>query len=55
MALTAAQRTLKCDGCGFEAPVGDDWNRIEHPPVGVLTQCPECGSTRVHSRRSESA
>jgi DNA-directed RNA polymerase subunit RPC12/RpoP len=36
----------RCRQCGFEAPPDDDaWGSVEHPPLGELTQCPECGST----------
>jgi predicted RNA-binding Zn-ribbon protein involved in translation (DUF1610 family) len=43
---------LRCVNCGFEdASDSDAWSRIDHPPVGTLTQCPECGSTDVHGRR----
>lgn len=43
---------LKCGGCGFEAPLeGDVWGAATHPTLGTLTQCPECGSTNVHSQR----
>lgn len=42
----------KCFGCGFEAPAdGDAWANAEHPPLGTVVQCPECGSTDVHSGR----
>jgi predicted RNA-binding Zn-ribbon protein involved in translation (DUF1610 family) len=47
---TASNGTLRCSNCGFEAPNGDDWNRVDHPPIGTLTQCPECGSTDIHGR-----
>jgi hypothetical protein len=40
----------KCIGCGFEAAAGSDaWETVNHPSLGSLTQCPECGSTDVHS------
>lgn len=41
---------LKCLACGFEAPAGEAWTRVDHPPLGSLTQCRECGSTNIHSR-----
>ncbi|QZP37111.1 zinc ribbon-containing protein [Halobaculum magnesiiphilum] len=42
---------LTCDGCGFEAPTGDDaWEHVTDPRLGRLTRCPECGSTNVHNR-----
>lgn len=38
--------TLRCRSCGFEAPPDADvWGNVQHPPLGELTQCPECGST----------
>lgn len=41
----------RCDRCGFEAPDGSDaWESVDHPPLGELTRCPECGSTNVYSR-----
>jgi len=41
----------KCSNCGFEAPAGsDEWGSAAHPSLGVLTACPECGSTDVHDR-----
>ncbi len=47
MSLGTVQRCLEC---GFEAPPGSDaWSRVEHPPLGTLTQCPECGSTNTHT------
>ena len=40
----------RCDGCGFEAERGTDaWTAVDHPSLGTLTACPECGSTRVHA------
>lgn len=39
----------KCLTCGREA-AADDWGRGEHPTLGSLTQCPDCGSTDVSSR-----
>ena len=40
----------KCINCGFEAPKGSDWGSTDHPTLGSMTQCPECGSTDVSSR-----
>ena len=40
----------KCLQCGFEAPRGNDWGAADHPTLGSMTQCPECGSTDVSSR-----
>jgi len=41
----------KCIGCGYTAPAGsDEWARASHPPLGTVTQCPECGSTDVHTQ-----
>lgn len=47
---TAAPQ-LKCINCGFQAPTGsDEWETATHPPLGTMTQCPECGSTNVHNQ-----
>ncbi|MFO7925681.1 MAG: hypothetical protein ACQET5_00155 [Halobacteriota archaeon] len=36
----------RCRRCGFEAPPdAGAWGSVYHPPLGELTQCPECGST----------
>jgi hypothetical protein len=41
----------ECIACGFEAAAGSDaWETADHPSLGALTRCPECGSTDVHSR-----
>ncbi|CCQ37578.1 small CPxCG-related zinc finger protein [Natronomonas moolapensis 8.8.11] len=41
----------RCLQCGFEASPDDDaWGTIQHPPLGALTQCPECGSTDTMTR-----
>jgi predicted Zn-ribbon and HTH transcriptional regulator len=37
--------THRCLQCGFESPDADAWDRVDHPPLGTLTQCPDCGST----------
>jgi len=39
-----------CRNCGHEADV-DGWDVVSAPPLGELTQCPECGSTDVTSGR----
>ncbi|MBZ6494139.1 hypothetical protein [Natrinema longum] len=42
----------RCRNCGFEAPCGDDeWQRIEVPKLGRMTQCPDCESTDVITSR----
>jgi len=42
----SAETTHRCKRCGFEAPAGGgEWESVRHPPLGELTQCPECGST----------
>lgn len=39
-----------CDDCGFTAPVGDDaWDKVDYPPLGTISRCVECGSTKVYS------
>lgn len=44
----STESTSRCLNCGFEAPPGaDEWNEIDAPPLGSLTQCPECESTDV--------
>jgi predicted RNA-binding Zn-ribbon protein involved in translation (DUF1610 family) len=48
---TEAVSQLTCLNCGFEAPAGDAWDRVAVPPLGVTTQCPECGSTNIHSHQ----
>jgi predicted RNA-binding Zn-ribbon protein involved in translation (DUF1610 family) len=46
--MATSERPLTCAGCGFEAPAdSDEWTSIDHPPIGTLTQCPDCGSTDV--------
>lgn len=50
----AATETPKatCFGCGFEAPAGGEaWETAEHPPLGTVVRCPECGSTDIHTQR----
>jgi DNA-directed RNA polymerase subunit RPC12/RpoP len=44
----SADRSLICANCGFEATAdSDDRSSVEHPPIGTLAKCPECGSTGV--------
>ncbi|MGM0591346.1 MAG: hypothetical protein ACQETI_06915 [Halobacteriota archaeon] len=49
MALhTTVQRPSRCRNCGFTAASGaDEWKEVMSPPLGTMTQCPECGSTDV--------
>jgi len=49
--MSTTETTLRCVNCGFEAPAGDEWKRVDYPPMGTLTQCPDCGSTNVVNRR----
>lgn len=49
MAAQTKKRPSLCLNCGFEAGPGE-WNAIEVPPLGRMTQCPECRSTNVTSR-----
>lgn len=45
----------QCVNCGFEAAAGgSEWRRVDSPPLGTLTQCPECRSTNVLSGRGAS-
>lgn len=46
---TTSRSRLRCTNCGREAPAGEDWGSLTHPPLGTLTQCLECGSTNVHN------
>jgi len=46
----ATTTRVTCYECGFAAPAGsDDWETATHPSLGVLTRCPECGSTNTTS------
>lgn len=47
---TTETARLKCLRCGAEAPAGDAWGEVPHPPIGSLTQCLECGSTNIHAQ-----
>ncbi|WP_195892491.1 hypothetical protein [Halopiger goleimassiliensis] len=48
----ATAHESRCRNCGFEAPGGDaEWTRIEVPKLGRMTQCPNCESTDVITRR----
>lgn len=42
---------LRCVNCGREAAVDDGWGSATHPTLGAMTQCPDCGSTNVQTRR----
>jgi predicted Zn-ribbon and HTH transcriptional regulator len=45
-------RPSLCLTCGFEAvPDDSEWDTVEAPPLGVLTQCPECESTDITNRQ----
>lgn len=40
----------QCFECRFEAAADDGtWKTTTHPSLGTITQCPECGSTNIHS------
>lgn len=49
MAQNAEGRPMsRCQRCGFRAESGSsEWKTVESPPIGELTQCPDCGSTDV--------
>ena len=49
MLETPTPAQLRCLECGHEGPAGDAWDRVAHPPFGDVTQCPDCGSTNIHS------
>jgi predicted RNA-binding Zn-ribbon protein involved in translation (DUF1610 family) len=50
-ATAAAATAVRCLNCGFEAPAdSDEWEHVEFPSLGTLTQCPECESTDASSR-----
>ena len=53
MAPDTEERPMsRCLNCGFTAESGGpEWDAVESPPLGVLTQCPECGSTDVMTGR----
>jgi predicted Zn-ribbon and HTH transcriptional regulator len=41
----------RCLNCGYEAALDEGgWNSVEAPPLGNLTQCPECNSTNILGR-----
>jgi len=47
---SSAVREKRCYDCQFEAPAGDEsWASVYHPSLGSLTQCPECGGTKVRN------
>lgn len=47
---TAERTRSRCMPCGFEAPFDSErWTVADHPSLGTLTACPECGSTNVVS------
>lgn len=40
----------QCFRCRFRSAVEDgEWKTTTHPSLGTITQCPECGSTNIHS------
>jgi hypothetical protein len=41
----------QCLNCRYEASLeSGEWNSVEVPPLGDLTQCPECGSTNIRGK-----
>jgi predicted nucleic-acid-binding Zn-ribbon protein len=42
--------TLRCAKCG-RSEARDDWETATHPTLGTMTQCPDCGSTNVQTKR----
>ena len=52
MAEESAETMSRCLTCGFEAPDGStEWDLVDVPSLGTLTQCPECASTNVLTGR----
>lgn len=49
MVAQTIQHPSLCLNCGFEAE-SDEWGSVDVPPLGRMTQCPECRSTNVMSR-----
>jgi len=50
MPSKAGVQRKQCFECRFEAAADDDeWVTTTHPSLGTITQCPECGSTNIHS------
>jgi Zn finger protein HypA/HybF involved in hydrogenase expression len=47
----ATKQQLRCLKCGRTAPPDGDWEQATHPTLGSMTQCPECGSTDVQTKR----
>lgn len=47
MATQPAARRLHCLNCGHSEVADGAWETVEDPHLGSLTQCPDCGSTRV--------
>jgi len=45
---TTSATPVRCAECGFEAEADSGtWTAVDHPPLGTLTQCPECEGTNV--------
>jgi predicted RNA-binding Zn-ribbon protein involved in translation (DUF1610 family) len=41
----------KCRNCGFTAPAGsEEWEDVEHPTLGRVSRCPDCGSSDIVDR-----
>ena len=47
---TPALTRTRCLNCGFETePESGKWETADHPTLGTLAKCPECGSTDTTS------
>jgi DNA-directed RNA polymerase subunit RPC12/RpoP len=47
---SSALTRTRCVNCGFETePNSGKWGTADHPTLGTLTKCPECGSTNTTS------
>lgn len=50
--MTTNESLTRCLNCGFTAPSGgEEWNAVEVPSLGTLSQCPDCRSTDLLAPR----
>jgi transposase len=49
--VTGSTTSTTCRNCGFATRTdSDEWDAADHPSLGTITQCPECGSTDTTTR-----